>query len=64
MKSDKVILNLKATPELKEAVRIVAFNQGHSNSSKTVLDILECNELISKEVRKLQRKNKNKVVSV
>lgn len=55
------IINIKGTKVLKEAIRVVAFNQGHSNSSKTITEILEANPLISKEVRKLSGNRKNKV---
>jgi hypothetical protein len=55
------IINFKGTPLLKEAIRIVAFNQGHSNSSKTLSEIIEANPLISKELRRLSRTGTNKV---
>lgn len=56
----KVIINAKGTSELKEAIRVVAFNQGHSNSSRTVVEILEANPAVAKELKKLQRSGKNK----
>jgi hypothetical protein len=52
----KVIINAKGTKQLKEAIRVVAFNQGHSNSSKTIVEILESNPLISKELRRTKKK--------
>jgi len=62
MNEDKIIVNFKANPILKEAIRTVAFNQGHSNNSKTIVQILESNDLISKELKKLKQRSKNKVV--
>jgi len=50
------IINFKGTELLKEAIRIVAFNQGHSNSSRTLSEIVEGNILISKELKKLKKK--------
>lgn len=58
-----VILNAKVDPLLKEAVRVVAFNQGHSNKSKTVLRILESDPEIKRELKKLQRRIKEKVMA-
>lgn len=57
----KVIINAKGTKQLKEAIRVVAFNQGHSNSSKTIVEILEANPAVSKALKELQRGRKNKV---
>ncbi|MBL7740287.1 MAG: hypothetical protein JNK14_13810 [Chitinophagaceae bacterium] len=62
--ANKVIINCKGSRVLKEAIRVVAFNQGHSNSSRTVVEILEANPLIAKEVKKMQQKFKNKSVTV
>lgn len=62
--AEKILINCKVSENLKEAIRVVAFNQGHSNSSKTMVEILEGNPLIAKELRKLQQKFKNKVASV
>lgn len=59
---DKVIINAKCDPELKEAIRVVAFKQGHSNSSKTIVDILEVNPDVARALREL-RKNKSKKVA-
>lgn len=54
----KVIINAKGTLELKEAIRIVAFKQGHSNSSKTVVDILQADPLIARALRELKKSSK------
>ena len=58
----KVIINAKASGQLKEAIRVVAFNEGHSNSSRTIVNILETNPAISKALKGLQRGCKNKVL--
>lgn len=57
----KVLIPFKGEPQLKEAIRVVAFNQGHSNSSKTIYDILVQNPQLSKALKDLQRRNKKKV---
>lgn len=56
-----VILNAKVDPLLSEAVRIVAFNEGHSNKSKTINTILQADPAVKRELRKLQQGIKNKV---
>lgn len=60
----KTIINAKGSRELKEAIRIVAFNEGHSNSSKTIVAVLEQDPAIKRELKKLQRSSKNKVAAV
>lgn len=55
----KVLIPFKGDKELKEAIRVVAFNQGHSNSSKTVQDVLEADPEIKKQLRKLKQRCKD-----
>lgn len=57
----KVIINAKGSKELKEAIRVVAFKQGHSNSSRTVVEILEANPQVARVLKDLQRGVKKKV---
>jgi hypothetical protein len=53
-----VSINFKGSAELKEAIRIVAFNQGHNNRSKTAIEILEKDPEVKKELSKLKPKKK------
>lgn len=55
----KVLIPFKGEEELKEAIRVVAFHQGHSNSSKTVYDIIIADPKIKKELRKLKQSCKD-----
>lgn len=61
MAKEKPLINFKGSEELKEAIRVVAFNQGHSNNSKVIVAALESNELICKELKKVKQRIKNKV---
>lgn len=53
---DKKIINFKADKAMREAIRKVSYDQGHSNKSRTIVDILEADPLISKELKKLRKK--------
>ena len=57
----KVIINAKGTKQLKEAIRVVAYHQGHSNSSRTIVEILERDPYVARALKTLQRGIKNKV---
>jgi hypothetical protein len=50
-----VIINARGTAVLKEAIRIVAFNAGHSNSSRLIVNILESDPRIAAELERLRR---------
>lgn len=54
--SMKVIINAKANPELKEALRIVAFEQKKS-SSALMVSILEQDPQIAAKLLKLAKKS-------
>lgn len=54
----KVIINAKGSKELKEAIRVVAFKQGHSNSSKTIVDILEANPSVARTLKEIKKSSK------
>lgn len=55
----KVLIPFKGEAVLKEAIRVVAFNQGHSNSSKTVYDIVSEHPEIKKQIKKLKQSCKH-----
>lgn len=54
------IINARGTVLLKEAIRIVAFNEGHNKSSRTIIGVLENHPSIKKELEKLKRSPKKK----
>lgn len=54
--SKTVIINAKGTKSLKEAIRIVAFNNYDSNSSRAMVDILKRDPRIAKELKKMEKK--------
>jgi hypothetical protein len=49
------ILNAKVSPNLKEAVRIIAFRRDNSNSSLTIKRILESDPDIAAELKKMKQ---------
>jgi predicted transcriptional regulator len=53
----KVIINAKGSPELKEALRIVAFNT-KTSASKIIIEALENIPLVANELKKIQKLNK------
>lgn len=53
----KVIINAKGSPDLKEALRIVAFNT-KTSASKIIIETLEKNPLIANELKKLSKINR------
>jgi hypothetical protein len=49
------VLTVKMTPELKEALRGVAFTDGHSSSSRVVKEILESNPKVIAQKKKMKK---------
>lgn len=58
---ENILINFRGSTNLKEALRIVAFKQGHSNISKTLVTVLENDPEIKKELAKLNGSSKKKV---
>lgn len=57
MAANDKIVNFKAEPKLKEAIRLAAFYTGHANSSKFLKSIVMKNKDVKKEFEKLMVKN-------
>jgi hypothetical protein len=55
MKPDK-ILNMKVTYDMKEAVRVAAFNAGFPNSSQFMLSLLNKNPYVKQALEKKRKK--------
>ncbi|MES2428275.1 MAG: hypothetical protein V4560_14945 [Bacteroidota bacterium] len=58
MAKDDVVITFKCSPILKEALRQVAFDNGHSSSSRIIKDSLETNEQLQLATKKLLKKVK------
>lgn len=50
--SKLIIINAKGSPELKEAIRVVAFKNKKRSSSALIIEILESNPDIKAELKK------------
>jgi hypothetical protein len=59
--ANEVMINFRGSEQLAEAIRVVAFNQGHSKSSEAIRNALETNPEIAKELKKI--KSRKKVVA-
>lgn len=55
MAEDLTIINFKAGPELKEAIRRAAFHGDHKNSSEFLLKIVNSNKLVKTELEKMEK---------
>jgi len=47
------IINFKGSEDLREAIRIAAFNTGKKNSSEFLRELVEENNDVKKEIKKL-----------
>lgn len=56
--SELTLLNVRVHKDLKEAIRTVAFKEGHSNSSKSIVSVLENDPAISRELKKIKKSSK------
>ncbi len=56
--TNDVVITFKGTPVLKEALRHVAFDAGHSSSSKVIKDCLDNNEQLQTAIKKISKKTK------
>lgn len=54
----KVIINAKGSTELKEAIRVVAFETRKRSSSALIIGILEKNPKIAAKLKEIENKNK------
>lgn len=54
--SDKVVITFKGTKIMREALRMRAFEQGHSSASKTITQALLSDPLFVKELKKAEKK--------
>lgn len=53
------LINFKGSDELKRALQTVAFIDGHLNISKIIVDTLQRDPAIAREMKKLRKTGKN-----